>query len=224
MSEKGNETALSVIHGTTKNKAACTRLLDDLEERGFVLSAGVLFCVDGGNTIYHAISDKWSDSALILQCEAHKPRNVTHLLPQHAHAWMRRELNRAWATADVETAKQALRTLAAKIERTRPDTLASLSEGLTDTITTDRLAVPGALAKNLATSNSMESTVEIVKAHARNLKRWQTGDMRLRWATAGVLAAEAQYRRVKGYRQLDLPADAITANIHRRQVRLAGAS
>jgi hypothetical protein len=34
------------------------------------------------------------------------------------------------------------------------------------------------------------------------LQHWQRGDMRLRWAAAGVLAAEAQFRRVKGYRQL----------------------
>ena len=48
--------------------------------------------------------------------------------------------------------------------------------------------------------------------------------MRLRWAAAGMLAAEAQYRRVKGYRQLDRLVDAITANIHRRQHQFAEAS
>jgi hypothetical protein len=44
--------------------------------------------------------------------------------------------------------------------------------------------------------------IEIVRHHARNVKRWQPGDMRLRWAAAGMLAAEQQFRRVKGYRQL----------------------
>lgn len=48
----------------------------------------------------------------------------------------------------------------------------------------------------------MESTVDIVKVHARNVKRWMGGDMRLRWAAAGMLAAEAQYRRVRGCRQM----------------------
>ncbi len=42
--------------------------------------------------------------------------------------------------------------------------------------------------------------IEIVRAHARNVKRWQDGDMRLRWAAAGMLAAASQFRRVKGYR------------------------
>ena len=32
----------------------------------------------------------------------------------------------------------------------------------------------------------MESMIEIVRDHARNVKRWQPGDMRLRWAAAGM--------------------------------------
>jgi len=70
----------------------------------------------------------------------------------------------------------------------------------------------------------MESTIDIVKAHARNVKRWTAGDMRLRWAAAGMLAAEAQYRRVKGYRQLDCLAVAIANEVQRRATQLAEAS
>ncbi len=44
--------------------------------------------------------------------------------------------------------------------------------------------------------------IDIVREDARNVKRWQDGDMRLRWAAAGMLAAASQFRRVKGYRQL----------------------
>jgi hypothetical protein len=48
---------------------------------------------------------------------------------------------------------------------------------------------------------TVDSMVDIVRQRCRNVKHWQRGDMRLRWA-AGMLAAEAQFRRVKGYRQL----------------------
>ncbi|EQD69398.1 transposase, mutator type, partial [mine drainage metagenome] len=58
-----------------------------------------------------------------------------------------------------------------------------------------------------------ESTVDIIKAHARNVKRWRKGDMRLRWAAAGMLAAEGQYRRVKGYTQLPHLAAALSTAI-----------
>jgi putative transposase len=222
--EKGNKMPLSVVHGTTENKAACKRLLDDLETRGFDPAAGVLFCIDGGKAIYHAVKDKWGDVALIQRCRAHKSRNVTDLLPESHHAWVRRELNRAWAMPDAGEAEVALGNLATKIERTHPDAAASLREGLTDTITINRLKVTGTLATTLATTNPMESTIDIVKAHARNVKRWRAGDMRLRWAAAGMLAAEAQYRRVKGYRQLDGLAVAIASEIQRRAVQLAEAS
>jgi putative transposase len=212
------------VHGTTENKTVCKRLLDGLKERGFDPSAGVLFVIDGGKAIYHAIKDKWSDVALVQRCRAHKSRNLTDLLPQSHHAWVRQELSRAWAMADATEAERALRNLAAKIERTHPDAAASLREGLTDTITINRLHVTGTLAKTLATTNPMESTIDIIKAHARNVKRWRAGDMRLRWAAAGMIAAEAQYRRVKGYRQLDRLAVPITGEIQRRAIQLAEAS
>jgi len=56
------------------------------------------------------------------------------------------------------------------------------------------------------------------------VKRWHTGDMGLRWAAAGMLAAEAQYRRVKGYRQLDCLAVAIANETQRRAIELTEAS
>ena len=88
--------------------------------------------------------------------------------------------------------------------RTRP---ASLREGLAETLTFTQLGVAGTLTKTLATTNPMESTIDIVRVHARNVKRRRDGDMRLRWAAAGMLRAEQQYRRVKGYKQLDKLAD-----------------
>jgi transposase-like protein len=215
---EGNKMPLTVVHGTTENKAVCKRLLDDLEDRGFDPACGVLFVIDGGKAIFHAICDKWGDTALIQRCRAHKRRNVLDLLPAEHHPWVERDLKRAWRTADADQAETALRALAAKIARTHPDAAASLREGLTETITINRLGVtPGSsLARTLATTNPMESTVDIIKAHARNVKRWQAGDMRLRWAAAGMLAAQQQYRRINGYRQLDDLARAITANIQQR--------
>ena len=44
--------------------------------------------------------------------------------------------------------------------------------------------------------------IEIVRHTQRNVKRWQDGDMRKRWTAAGMLAAEQQFRRIIGYRDL----------------------
>jgi putative transposase len=219
----GTKVPLTVVQGTTENKAVCTRLLNSLEDRGFDPSAGVLFVIDGGKGIYHAIVDKWGDVALIARCREHKRRNILAHLPVTNHAWVNRVLNEAWRHPDAGEAEAKLRSLATKLERVNPDAAGSLREGLIETITINRLGVTGTLARTLATTNPMESTIDIVRTHARNVKRWQRGDMRLRWAAAGMLAAEHQYRRVKGYRQIDDLAQRITATIQQR-AELAEAS
>jgi len=58
-------------------------------------------------------------------------------------------------------------------------------------------------------TNPVESMIETVRNHARNVKRWQPGDMRLRWAAAGMLEAAWQFRRVRGYSQLSQLAAAV---------------
>lgn len=219
----GNKVPLSVLQGTTENKVVCTRLLNGLEDRGLDPSAGVLFVIDGGKGIYHAIVGKWGEVALIARCREHKRRNVLGHLAVTEHAWVNRALNDAWRHPDATEADAKLRALATKLDKVNPDAAASLREGLTETLTITRLGVTGSLARTLATTNPMESTIDIVKVHARNVKRWQGGDMRLRWAAAGMTAAENQYRRVNGYRQLDDFARRITATIQQRS-ELAEAS
>lgn len=68
--------------------------------------------------------------------------------------------------------------------------------------TVTRLGVRGTLLATLMSANPVESMIEIVRSHARYVKRWQPGDMRLHWAAPGMLEAEKQFRRVKGYSQL----------------------
>ena len=44
--------------------------------------------------------------------------------------------------------------------------------------------------------------IEIVRNTQRNVKRWQSGDMALRWTAAGMSEAERQFRKIIGYKQL----------------------
>ena len=122
---------------------------------------------------------------------------------------MRAKLHAAWANPSADEAEAALKALAARLDKVNPDAAASLREGLAETLTVTRLGVTGSLLKTVMSTNPIESMIEIVRAHARNVKRWRNGDMRLRWAAAGMLAASAQFRRVKGYRQLPQLARAL---------------
>jgi len=55
--------------------------------------------------------------------------------------------------------------------------------------------------------------IAICRATSRNVKRWQSGDMCLRWTAAGMLEAEAQFRKIIGYKHLAALALAVEADI-----------
>jgi AcrR family transcriptional regulator len=42
----------------------------------------------------------------------------------------------------------------------------------------------------------------LIRRSSRNVTRWQSGDMCLRWTAAGMLEAEIQFRKVVGYAEL----------------------
>src|SRR2546426_8999502 len=44
--------------------------------------------------------------------------------------------------------------------------------------------------------------IEILRRTQRNVKRWSSGEMALRWTAAGMLEAEKQFRKIIGYRDL----------------------
>ncbi len=60
-----------------------------------------------------------------------------------------------------------------------------------ETLTVTRLGVRGRLKRTLASTNPCESMIDTVRRVARNVKRWQNGDMCLRWTAAGMLQVKA---------------------------------
>lgn len=114
----------------------------------------------------------------------------------------------AWPSGPVRATAQ-LEALARSLAHRRPGAAASLREGLADTLTLTRLGVTGSLRRTLESTNPIESMIEIVRDHATRVKRWESGEMALRWAAAGMLATEHQFRRVKGYRELPALAAAL---------------
>jgi len=205
----GTKVPLGVVEGSTENASVARGLISDLRDRGLDASEGVLFVLDGGKALAKAVREVFGEQAVIARCRLHKERNVLDHLPEAERPWVRRKLRAAWANPDAGEAEAALKALARQLEKVNPDAAASLREGLADTLTVTRLGISGSLLKTVVSTNPIESMIEIVRQHARNVKHWRNGDMRLRWAAAGMTAAQAQFRRVKGYRQLPLLAAAL---------------
>lgn len=86
----------------------------------------------------------------------------------------------------------------------------SLDKGLQETLTLHRLDVFPELGVSVKTTNLIERVLARVEAKTARVDRWRTSDQKLRSCAAELLAAEAKFRRVKGYRPLPLLERALT--------------
>lgn len=210
---EGVKVPLGLWEGSTENQTVARSLLSDLVDRGLDPEQGILFVIDGAKALRKAIRDVFGERAPVQRCRRHKERNVTDQLPERDRPAIRGRLRAAWALTDYELAKQRLELLATELDATWPDAARSLREGLDETLTLTRLGITGNLASTLGSTNPCESMIEIVRHIQRNVKSWQSGDMRLRWTAAGMLEAEKQFRRIIGYRDLAKLATAVEREV-----------
>jgi putative transposase len=213
---QGAKTPLGLWEGSTENAAVATALLSDLVERGLDPEQGILFVVDGAKALRKAIRNVFGD-APVQRCLRHKERNVLDHLPERDRPAVKQRLRRAWALDDHRRALEQLRALAGELDRTYPGAAGSLREGLEETLTLTRLGVRGNLKRTLESTNPCESMIEIVRRTQRNVKRWTSGEMALRWTAAGMLEAEKQFRKIIGYRDLATLVNAIEQDHDRRR-------
>jgi transposase-like protein len=198
---EGVKIPLGLWQGSTENATVATALLSDLVERGLDPEQGILFVIDGAKALRKAIRNVFG-AAPVQRCVRHKERNVIDHLPERDRPAVKQRLRRAWALADHARALGQLRQLADELERSNPGAAGSLREGMEETLTLTRLGVTGSLKRTLESTNPCESMIEIVRRTQRNVKRWSSGEMALRWTAAGMLEAERQFRKIIGYRDL----------------------
>ncbi len=197
----GVKIPLGLWEGSTENATVATALLSDLVERALDPAQGILFVIDGSKALRKAIRNVFGE-APVQRCVRHKERNVLAHLPERDRPVVKRRLRAAWAEPDHGRARERLRALAGELDRTHPGAAGSLREGLEETLTLTRLGVGGSLKRTLESTNPCESMIECVRRSSRNVKRWSSGEMAMRWTAAGMLEAERQFRRVIGYRDL----------------------
>jgi len=214
---EGVKIPLGLWEGSTENATVATALLSDLVERGLDPEQGILFVIDGSKALRKAIRQVFGE-APVQRCIRHKERNVLDHLPERDRPPVKRRLRAAWAEADHGRARERLRALAADLDRSHPGAAGSLREGLEETLTLTQLGIGGSLKRTLESTNPCESMIECVRRTSRNVKRWSSGEMAMRWTAAGMLEAEKQFRKVIGYRDLAKLAVAIEHDLDRTTV------
>jgi putative transposase len=215
ITSEGVKIPLGLWEGSTENAAVATALLSDLVERGLDPEQGILFVIDGAKALRKAIRNVFGD-APVQRCLRHKERNVIDHLPERERAAVKQRLRRAWAADDHACGLEQLRRLAGELDHSYPGAAGSLREGIEETLTLTRLGVTGSLKRTLESTNPCESMIEIVRRTQRNVKRWSSGEMALRWTAAGMLEAERQFRKIIGYRDLATLVVAIERDNDRR--------
>ena len=194
----GTKIPLALAEGTTENATVVGDLLVGLRERGLEVTRPILVVIDGAKALRRAVLEVF-DYPVIQRCQLHKLRNVSDRLPDAVASTVAKRMRRAYHHTDPLVAQAELEALARELDRSHPGAAASLREGLAETLTITRLGVPPTLARTLRSTNTTESMIEICRDHAANVKRWQDGQMVLRWIAAGMGEAAKQFRRVNGH-------------------------
>jgi putative transposase len=200
----GEKHVLGLWQGATENATVVQALLEDLVARGLKPDRRYLFVIDGAKALRAAIERVFGERVEVQRCQIHKRRNVKEHLPKSAQGDTDRRIRNAYAMAGYAEAKTELGKIFRQLERINPSAARSLEEGLEETLTVHRLGVGTLLRQTLASSNPIESCFSIVEKVARNVKRWRAGHHALRWTATGLLEAEKKFRKVKGYRELEI--------------------
>src|SRR3954467_8996424 len=197
----GAKHPLSLVEGSTENATLVTELIVGLRERGLDVTRPILAVLDGSKALRRAVVDVF-DRPVIGRCQLHKIRNVQDHLPEKLRTTVASRIRRAYHADSALAAEAELCALAAELDRTHPGGGGSLREGMTETLTVLRLAIPPTLARTFRSTNAVESMISICRTHASNVKNWRNGTMALRWCAAGMVEAGKQFRRVNGHMHL----------------------
>lgn len=197
----GKKHVLGLRDGASENAEVVKALLEDLVARGVTPSRRRLFVIDGSKALRKAIDSVFGTSNPVQRCRNHKIKNVLGHLPKEQEDQAGSAMRAAYRL-DADQGISKLEQLASWYERDYPSAAASLREGLQETFTINRMDLPKALRRCLATTNIIESPFSGVRLRTTRVTNWKNGAMVLRWAATAFAETEKNFRRVLGYQQL----------------------
>ncbi len=198
---EGHKHVLGIREGATENSTVIIELLEDIVSRGVDPKRKMLFVIDGSKALRAAINAVFGSDQKVQRCRAHKLRNVLDYLPKDDRAQVKSLLRAAWKL-DADKGIARIKKLAAWLDQRYPQAAASLLEGLEECFTINRLDIPPALHRCLATTNIIESPHAGVRIQTRRVTHWQNGKMVLRWMASAFLRTEKRFKRIMGHKDL----------------------
>jgi transposase-like protein len=198
----GEKVILGFIQTGTENERVGSDFLRSLLDRGLQMDPGLLCIIDGAKGLRAAIQRVFGSQALIQRCQWHKRENVVSYLPKSQQALWRRKLQAAYEKPTYTEAQAALQRCRQELRLINASAMASLDEGMEETLTLHRLLVFPQLGISLKTTNCLESLMSQVGQRTDQVDRWRNSDQKQRWVASALLDMEPRLRRIKGYRHL----------------------
>ena len=205
----GEKVLLGFVQTATENRKVSAAFLRELVERGLRIDVGLLVVTDGAKGLHAAVREVFGTAAVLQRCQWHKRENVLEYLPERHRATIRRKLQAAYEQPTYEAAKRALGKVRAELVLLNASAVASLDEGLDETLTLHRLGVFRELGTSLKTTNAIESIHARGGSRTAKVDHWKNSEQKQRWLATALLDLEPRLRRIRNYRALPLLRQAL---------------
>lgn len=212
----GEKVLLGFVETSTENHVVCKQFLNGFKDRGLNLDREILFVLDGGKGLYKGVKEVMKDRAVIQRCQWHKRENVVSYLDKKHQTVFRRKLQAAYELPTYDKAKKRLDSIKKELSLINKSAVASLEEGLEETLTLHRLGLFAKLGESFKTTNCIENVNKQLATHTDRVDRWQNSDQRQRWVGTALLLIEPRLRRVRGHRHLAELREAMATLVARK--------
>jgi transposase-like protein len=199
--DKGKKHILGLKQGATEDWEVVRDLFRNLVDRGFKTHHALLFVIDGAKALRKGINKFFGKDQAIQRCTLHKQRNIMKYLDKKQHTEFKRRWKKLHGHVKHEEALKDHKTLVRWLGEINTEAVNSLEEANLETLTVIKLGVGNLLRKTLCSTNPIESIFDKVRDKSKRVKNWNAGvDQIPRWSATLLLAAEARFRTLKGYK------------------------
>jgi len=210
---EGEKVLLGIIQSSTENHRVCRDFLLRLIDRGLKYEQGLLCVIDGAKGFRKAINEVFGTRGIIQRCQWHKRENIVSYLPKNLQDTIRRKLQKAYEHDNYDKARSALMAIKKELRLINESAVASLEEGLEESLTVQRLGLSKELRKSLKTTNIIESVLALVGQKTDKVDYWKNSNQKQRWVATALLDIEPRLNRISGYRKLKNLRAAIQSEI-----------
>jgi transposase-like protein len=203
VTEHGRKQLVAVEDGFRESDASWTEVLTDLRERGLEVPPK-LAVGDGALGFWKALS-KVYPGVRHQRCWVHKTANILNKLPKAMQPKVKAALHEIWMAPTREDAERAFDRTVARFEAKYPKAIECLVK--------DRDALlafydfPAEHWVHIRTTNPIESTFATVRLRTKRTRNCGSRSTTLAMVYRLLLSAQRRWKRIKGFRLLQLVVD-----------------